>query len=73
MWQRTEIGDSNRACGLCRSEDVVRVRCTEVRTGMARLNPRWRPVVRTYDRCRSCGAKHDATTQQRATGELQPV
>ena len=69
MWQRSEIGDSNQACGLCRSDDVVRVRCTEVRSGVARLNPRWRPVVRTYDRCRSCGAKHSST----ARAELQPA
>lgn len=73
MWQRTEIGDSNRTCGLCRSEDVVRVRCTEVRSGTARLNPRWRPVVRTYDRCRSCGAKHSTTTGQGTARELQPA
>ena len=69
MWQRTEIGDSDQACGLCRSEDVVRVRCTEVRAGVARLNPRWRPVVRTYEGCRSCGAKHGTT----ARAELQPA
>jgi len=69
MWQRTEIGGSDRACGLCRSEDVVRIRCTEVRSGVARLNPRWRPVVRTYDRCRSCGAKHSSA----ALAELQPA
>ena len=69
MWQRNEIGTGDQACGLCRSEDVVRVRCTEVRSGAARLNPRWRPAVRTYDRCRSCGAKHAPT----ARAELLPA
>lgn len=57
MWQRVETGTSDQPCGLCRSRDVAQVRCTEVRSGVARLNPRWRPAVRTYDKCRSCGAK----------------
>jgi len=67
MWQRIEIGTSDEACGLCRSDDVVIVRCTEVRTGWARLDPRWQPRVRTYRRCRSCKAK------QAEVSELQPA
>lgn len=57
-WKRTERAAATRPCGLCRSEDVVVVQAEELREGLARLNPRWQPAIRVYERCRACGARN---------------
>jgi hypothetical protein len=56
--RRIELGKVEQPCALCGSADVVAVESRSVRRGFARINPAWRPVTRTYDICRRCGAKH---------------
>jgi hypothetical protein len=66
MWQRAQIGISDTPCGLCASDAVAVMESTELRTGLARLNPRWRPAVRSYHRCQECGARQNAEALQDA-------
>ena len=63
---RTEIGTSPRPCGLCTGDDVAIVRSENVRTRLARFDPRWRPKIRVYDRCRTCGARQPLEVPQHA-------
>ena len=42
------------------------MRSEEARTGLARVNPLWTPAVRTYAKCRNCGAKQPLEVLQAA-------
>ena len=55
--RRMDLGRVDRPCGLCGSSDVVLTESQAVRRGLDRLNPVFSPGTRTYERCRSCGAK----------------
>jgi hypothetical protein len=55
--RRTVVGALGRPCDACGAGDVPVVRSTEVRQGLARLNPAWDARPSTYGLCRSCGAR----------------
>jgi hypothetical protein len=59
MAQRTreQVGVRGARCGICGAEGVAVIESRRVRRGLAVLNPRWDPRVRTYELCGSCGAK----------------
>ena len=55
--ERENVGVRAGRCGICGAEGVAVVESRRVRRGLAVLNPRWDPRVRTYELCGSCGAK----------------
>ena len=54
---RQQMGIRAGRCGICGADGLTVVESRRVRRGMAVLDPRWDPGVRTYELCGSCGAK----------------
>ena len=66
MRRRTEqIGTSPAPCDICGHVGLVLTRSSAVRAGLARLNPAWNPVERTYEVCPACGVRYRTEHGQR--------
>jgi len=56
--QRTRLGVTASACGLCGHQGQVLTLSRRVRKGLDLLNPRWDAAEEAFEQCPSCGARH---------------
>jgi hypothetical protein len=55
---RRTLGVTVAPCDICGAPDLAIVESRSRRSGLALVNPAWRPHVRQYELCRSCGVKY---------------
>ena len=55
---RRTLGVHDARCDICGAEDLAIVESRSRRSGLALVNPAWRPHVRQYELCHSCGVKY---------------